>query len=210
MIEVLIADDHTLVRECLKRLFDGTDDIRVKAEASNGGEVLEILRRETFDVAMLDVSMPGLSGESLVARIHDRYPDLPILILTMFNETQIAKRKLKAGASGFLTKDCEPDILLAAIRKLAAGGRAISPEIAERIAFDLEATGDSASLGNLTHREQQILHLLAKGRSLNEIADQLAISNKTVSTHKTRLMKKAGINNNAELVTYAMKHRIIE
>ncbi|TBW55434.1 response regulator transcription factor [Marinobacter halodurans] len=210
MIDVLIADDHTLMRECLKRLFDGTDDIRVKAEASNGGEVLEALRRVAFDVVMLDVSMPGLSGESLVARIHDRYPELPILILTMFNETQIAKRKLKAGASGYLTKDCEPDMLVGAIRKLAAGGRAIHPELAERIAFDLEVTGNRTSPGDLTRRERQILHLLAKGLTLNEIADQLAISNKTVSTHKTRLMKKAGINNNAELVTYAMRHRMIE
>ena len=210
MIELLIADDHTLVREGLKQLFNSTQDIRVKAEASNGGKVLEALRCDSFDVIMLDVSMPGLSGEDLVSRVRKRYPDLPILVLSMFNEAQIAKRKLQAGANGYLTKECEPETLLNAVRKLASGGRAISPELAERIAFESEGSNDEAPPSGLTQRERQILQLLARGLTLNEVADKLMISNKTVSTHKTRLMKKAGINNNAELIRYAMKHRMVE
>ncbi len=204
MIRLLIADDHTLVRKGLKQIFDDTEDIRVAAEASDGGQVLELLRKESFEVVVLDVSMPGLSGAELILRIHNRYPELPILILSMFNEVQIAKRKLQAGASGYLTKDCDPETLVSAIRKVAEGGRAISPELAERIAFDSTPTPLITLPARLTLRESQILSLMAEGLTLNAIADKLSISPKTVSTHKIRLMKKLNIDNNADLIRYAL------
>lgn len=205
MIRILIADDHTLVRKGLKQIFDATDDIRVGAEASDGGQVQELLRQESFDVVVLDVSMPGISGADLILRIHKRYPDLPILVLSMFNEVQIAKRKLQAGASGYLTKDCDPETLVSAIRKVAQGGRAISPELAERIAFDSTPTPIVTKPARLTFRESQILNMMAKGLILSAIAEKLVISPKTVSTHKIRLMKKLNIDNNADLIRFATK-----
>lgn len=204
MIRLLIADDHTLVRKGLKQIFDDTEDIRVVAEASDGGQVQELLRQELIDVLVLDVSMPGLSGADLILRIHNRYPELPILVLSMFNEVQIAKRKLQAGASGYLTKDCDPETLVSAIRKVAQGGRAISPELAERIAFDSTPPPIIGIPTRLTLRESQILNMMAEGLSLNAIADKLVISPKTVSTHKIRLMKKLSIDNNADLIRFAL------
>ncbi|WP_409522838.1 response regulator [Nitrincola sp. MINF-07-Sa-05] len=205
MVRLLIADDHMIVREGLKQLFGDTDDIVVAGEASSGGEVIRILHEKEFDLLLLDVSMPGLSGEALVRRVHDRYPDLPILVLSMHNEPQIARRKLKAGAAGYLTKDSDPDVLLHAVRKVASGGRFLNPDMAERIAFTSLGDADTDPHHLLSSREMQILRLLANGLSINDIGEKLAISSKTVSTHKARLMKKMELGSTADLIHYAIE-----
>jgi len=209
MIRVLLADDHTLVRQGLKQLFAAYPHIEIAAEAADGGQVLEQLRNRTFDLLLLDVSMPGMVSGDLLERVRSYYPQLPVLILSMHNEAQIARRKLQEGASGYLTKDCEPEVLLEAIERVVKGGRYISAELAERIAFETGRSDDDAS-PELSRREQQILQLLASGCNQNEIAERLAISNKTVSTHKTRLMRKLGFGSNAELIRYAVSRGMVE
>jgi len=210
MIEILMADDHGIVREGIKQLFALTNDISVAAEAVNGGQVLEKLRHANFDLLLLDMSMPGVSGVSLIERVRLHSPKLPVLVLSMHNEPQIARRALSAGAEGYVTKDSEPEILLAAVRKVARGGRFIDPAMAEQMVFDNLGSAHTNLHEQLSEREREILLLLAKGVSLNHIADSLAISSKTVSTHKMRLMQKMGISTNADLVRYAVSHGLVE
>ncbi|MEW5902799.1 MAG: response regulator transcription factor [Pseudomonadota bacterium] len=210
MIRVLVADDHVVVRNGLKQLFGVMGDVAVMGEASSGEEVLDMLANGQADLVMLDLTMPGLSGINLVARIHGLYPQLPILVLSMHNELQVAKRVLQAGAIGFVTKGSEQDTLVTAIRRVAAGGRFVDPGIAEQMMFDKPQFSGSAPHERLSERELHILKLFARGRSVNEIAEQLFISNKTVSTHKARLMQKLNFSSNAELVRYAADHGLIE
>ncbi|MEW6693319.1 MAG: response regulator transcription factor [Pseudomonadota bacterium] len=206
MIRLLIADDHTLMREGLKQLFTLMDDIKVVGEAVNGAQVLERLREKDVDIILLDMTMPGICGEDLITRICAHHPDLYILILSMHNDPVVAQRALKAGANGYMTKDGDPDALLAAVRKVAHGGRYIDPAIAEKMALSISGLAPRPMHDCLSDRELQVLRLLAKGKAVNEIADQLAISNKTVSTHKARLMEKMGFENIADLMRYAINH----
>ena len=208
MIKVLLADDHSIVREGMKHLFSLTNDIQVASEAANGGDVLELLHQpRNFNIILLDMSMPGICGVNLISRIRAHDLKLPILVISMHNEPQIARRALNAGASGYLTKDSEPEILLAAVRKVARGGKFMDPGLAEQMIFQgNNDTDQQPAHEQLSEREFQILSLLAKGKSLNEIADELAISNKTVSTHKARLMQKMEFHSNADLVRYAVEH----
>lgn len=206
MIRLLLADDHAIVRSGLRQLFSLVPDIRVLAEAVDGASVLEALRTELPDLAILDINMPGLSGPDLIARIKSHWPALPVLVLSMHNEPQVAARVLKAGASGYVTKDSEMDVLLAAIRRVAAGGKYIVPELAEKLVFDVSLGSGKQPHGLLSDRELEVFRLLAAGRGVNEIAEQLCISNKTVSTHKTRLMEKMNLSSTAELVRYALEH----
>lgn len=206
MIRLLIADDHTLMREGLKQLFTLQEDIELVGEAVNGAQALERLRQGGVDLILLDMSMPGISGEDLVARVRGHYPELPILILSMHDQPQIAQRALRAGANGYLTKDGDPDTLLAAVRRVASGGRFIDPVIAESMAFETGINGGRPRHESLSDREFQVMRLLARGTSVNEIADMLAISSKTVSTHKARLMEKMEFASNADLVRYAILH----
>ncbi|HWV09356.1 MAG TPA: response regulator transcription factor [Pseudomonas sp.] len=209
MIRVLLADDHALMREGLKLLFALNSDIEVVAEAENGARVLEQLRCQAVDLVLLDISMPGVCGEDLVGRIHGHYPQLPMLALTMHNEPQVALRVLRAGAKGYLTKDQDPDVLLSAVRKVAAGARYIDPQLVEQIALSWAEPYQRSGLNNLTDREFQVMRLLAKGLSVNQVAEQLVISNKTVSTHKVRLMEKMGFHNNTDLVKFAIDQSLI-
>jgi DNA-binding NarL/FixJ family response regulator len=204
MIKLLLADDHALVRCGLKQIFALTTDVQVAGEAAHGAAVLDGLRELVVDVLLLDLNMPGISGADLIQRVKAHWPHLPILVLSMHNEPQVAARMLKAGANGFITKDCEPDILLAAIRKVAAGGKYIAPELAQAMVFDAMHTTQRPLHHLLSERERVIFKLLTSGKSVNEIALQLSISNKTVSTHKTRLMEKLGTSNMADLMRYAM------
>ncbi len=207
MIKLLLADDHALVREGLKQLFAITADITVTAEATNGAQVLDTLRREPFDLVLLDMTMPGIAGPDLIARILAQDAPPPILVLSMHNEPQIARRALAAGAAGYLTKDNNPDVLLAAVRKVAGGGRFLDTALAEAMAFETTTATRQLSVDEaLSDREFQIFTLLAKGLGVNDIAEQLAISNKTVSTHKARLMEKMGFTSNADLVKHAIAH----
>lgn len=206
MIRILIADDHAIVRDGLKQLFELQDDIVVAAEASSGGEVLDALREDKFDLLLLDMSMHGVSGVDLISRIHSRYPRQRILILSMHTEPNIASRALKTGAHGYLSKDCDTVTLLSAIRKVSAGGNFLDPALGVQMVFEVGSTEETDGEIKLTNREYGIMQMLLRGMGVNEIARELSISNKTVSTHKVRLMKKLGVDSNADLVRYAMKH----
>lgn len=209
MIKLMLADDHAIVRSGLKQLFTLAPDIQVVAEAVDGASVLDALRRQQPDLLLLDINMPGLSGPDLIARIRSHWSDLPILVLSMHNEPQVAARVLKAGASGYVTKDSEMEVLLAAIRKVAGGGKYIVPELAEKMVFDVSLGNGKLPHQSLSDRELEVLRLLVAGKGVNEIADQLCISNKTVSTHKTRLMEKMNLESTAELVRYALQHGLL-
>ncbi len=209
MIRLLIADDHAIMRSGLKQIFARVPDFVVAGEAVNGKEVLEWLHRETFDLLLLDLNMPGISGVDLIVRVHAHQPQLPILVLTMHNEPMIATRAIKAGAMGYITKDCEPDILQAAIRKVTAHGNYITPEIAEKMVFAVASAASQLPHHQLTNRELEILQQLIAGLSVRAIATRLSISNKTVSTHKTRLMEKLNLNSIADLMRYAMDNDLL-
>ncbi len=210
MIRVLLADDHAIVRAGLKEILADTGDIAVAGEAANGQEVLALVRAHDYDLAVLDMSMPGRNGIELIKRVRAEKPKLRILILSMHAEQQYAVRALKAGASGYLTKDSAADQLVAAIRRIAAGGAYVSPETAERLALD--ASRASAALPHtlLSDREFQVFQLIVNGGAVGEIAKQLSLSIKTVSTHKTRILEKMGLANQAELIRYALEHKLLD
>lgn len=210
MIRILIADDHAIVRGGVKQLLALTNDVKVAGEAVNGEQVMEQLRNGSFDLVLLDMTMPGISGADLITRIRMHNAGLPILVLSMRNEAQVVRGALKAGAIGYLTKDNEPEVLMTAIRKTAAGGRFIDPLLVEQMVFDVDTPGPDQAHERLSNRERQILSLLACGKSVNEIADELTISNKTVSTHKANLMQKMNFRSNAELVRYGLAHGLAE
>ena len=208
MIRLMIADDHAIVRSGLRQLLSLAPDISVGAEAVDGAQVLEGLRQQRPDLLLLDINMPGLSGPDLITRIRSHWPTLPILVLSMHNEPQVAARVLKAGAHGYVTKDSEMEVLLGAIRRVAGGGRYIVPELAEQLVFDRNTESDQPPHASLSDRELEVFRLLVQGKGVNEIADQLCISNKTVSTHKTRLMEKLNLHSTADLVRYALTHQL--
>lgn len=210
MITLLLADDHAIVREGLKKLFALTEDIHIWAEAKDGEEVLKLIAEHDFDVLLLDMSMPGISGVNLIARVHTIAAQLPIIMLTMHNEPQIARRAVSAGVSGYLTKDCDPAVLLQAIRKVAKGGRFFDPVLAEHMVFETQTTVDKRAQEALSKREMQIFRLLAMGKSVTDISEALAISSKTVSTYKMRLMQKMAFSSNADIVRYAIEHGYVE
>ncbi|SIO47889.1 response regulator [Paraburkholderia phenazinium] len=205
MIKILIADDHAIVRGGLKQIIATTDDIVVTGEAAQGSEVVDKLRICEVDLLLLDMTMPGISGVDLIRRVRVEQPALPVLVLSIHNEAQVVSRALRAGATGYVTKDSDPDVLLAAIRKLAAGGRFIDPKLVDAIIFETHS-GDAPPHEVLSDREFQVLQMLAAGTSINEIAETLALSAKTISTHKMRLMQKLGLANNAELILYTVRH----
>jgi DNA-binding NarL/FixJ family response regulator len=210
MIRILVADDHAIMREGIKQLFALEPGIEVVGEAANGGEVLAALRRTPVDLLLLDMSMPGISGVDLIEHIRAREAAPPILVLSMHSELHFVRYTLKAGAAGYLTKDNQPQTLLAAIRKVAAGGRFIDPQLAEHMVFDAGEPLQGAPHERLSAREFAIFRLLVRGHGVNEIAAEFAISNKTVSTHKARLMQKLNCRNNAQLVRYAVSHQLID
>lgn len=208
MIQVLIADDHAIVRGGIKQILSLAGDICVSAEATNGSEVIARLREKPFDLVLLDMTMPGISGIDLISRIRSHWPAIPVLILSMHNEPLIATRALRSGAGGYITKDSDPEKLLEAVRRVAAGGRYIDPALAEQIVFS-QSSEDSLPHSRLSDRELEIFNLLVTGMSVNEIAERLVISNKTVSTHKVRLMQKMKASSIADLVRYAVDHKLV-
>lgn len=209
MIRVLLADDHAIVRAGLKEILADTGDITVVGEASSGQETLASIRDNNYDVAVLDMSMPGRSGIELIRQVKNEKPRLRILVLTMHSEQQYAVRALKAGASGYLTKESAPDQLVTAIRRIAAGGAFVSPETAEQLALDVNRTPGGPPHTLLSDREFQVFELIVNGKSVTDIARQLALSVKTVSTHKTRILNKMGVTSEAELVRYALEHKLL-
>ena len=210
MIRVLLADDHRIVRAGLKELLSETGDIAVAGEANDGTEALARIREDEYDVAVLDMSMPGRSGIELIRQVKQEKPRLPILVLSMHSEEQYAVRALKAGASGYLTKESAADQLVTAIRRIAAGGAFVTPETAQRLALDLNGAAAAAPHTLLSDREFQVFRFIAGGRTVSDIAKQLSLSVKTISTHKTRIMRKMGLANQTELIRYAIEHRLLD
>lgn len=208
MISLLLADDHTLLREGLKRLLHQTSDILVEGEAGNGQEALALLARRHWNALVLDMSMPGRDGIDLIRQIKAEYPSVPILVLTMHGEQQYVTRAIKAGASGYLTKDGAAEELVQAVRKVAMGGRFLSQALAESIAFDGHGDGGDSPHLLLSDREFTVFQLLAEGQNNAEIAQRLFISVKTVSTYKTRLFLKMHVRNQSDLVRYAISHHL--
>jgi len=211
MINLLIADDHAIVREGIRKILALTVDIKVAADAVDGPGVLQQLHGPAvFDMVLLDLTMPGSTGIDLIGRIKACRPSLPILVFSMHNEPQIAARVIKAGAAGFISKDSDPEILLEAIRRVAAGGKYIDPILAEQLAFDTLLPEQRAPHALLSDREFEVFGLLVAGKRVNEIAEQLIISNKTVSTHKLHLMEKMKLGSTAELVRYAVENKLFQ
>ncbi|HEX5391687.1 MAG TPA: response regulator transcription factor [Rhodocyclaceae bacterium] len=210
MIRVLMADDHGLMREGLKQLFKLVDDIKVTREAIDGAEVLDAVKRADIDLVLLDMTMPGINGIDLIKEIKAIAPKLPILVLSMHNEPPVVRRALKAGASGYLSKDTnDPTRLLNAIRTISEGGRYLDAAMAESLVFNNHSEGTQPH-EQLSNREFEIFKLLAQGIGVNEIANMLYISNKTVSTHKCRLMEKMNMKTTAELIRYALDHKLLD
>ena len=208
MIRVLIADDHPVVRRGIAQTFDGIDDIVAAGEAATGADVLARLQRDTYDVLLLDLSMPDVDGLELLGRVKKRFPNLPVLVLTIYSEDQFAVRALRNGASGYLTKDSDPSELIGAIRKIASGGRYVSSRFAARLA-DLASSGRAAlPHEKLSNREYQVFRLIAAGRTTRDIAAHLAVSMKTVATYRARIFEKMGVRTPAELAAYAVRERV--
>lgn len=209
MIRVLIADDHTLMREGLKRILETADDITVVGEAVDGFETLAQVRRCECDLLLLDMSMPGKSGVELIRQLKEIVPKLPILILTMHEEEQYAVRAIRAGARGYLTKESAGVQLLSAIRKVASGRPYISMAVAEQLAIDAMPTHEHLPHKELSNREFEVFSMLVAGKSITDIAAALHLSVKTVSTHKTRILQKMALGSLAELVQYAIAYRLV-
>lgn len=210
MIAVLLADDHTLVREGLCRLLERAGGIAVQGQASNGGEALRLLAQRPWDLLVLDMSMPGRDGVDLIRQIRRDHPAVPILVLTMHGEQQYAVQAIKAGAAGYLTKDCAAAQLEQAVRKVAAGGRYLSPSIAESIAFERHGDSNAEPHLLLSDRESAVFRHLARGLKNADIGKLLCLSVKTISTYKSRILVKMRLRNQADLIRYALKHRLID
>lgn len=208
MIKVLIADDHKIVRQGLRQFLAFAGDLEVGGEAASGQEVLATLAHAHYDVLLLDLTMPGPSGVDLIKRIRLEPQSPRVLVLSMHNEAQLVSRIIKAGAAGYLTKDSDPEMLIAAIRKIARGGRFIDPSLVDEMVFDHSLGDDRQPHEKLSDREFQIFQMLVAGLSVNAIADSLSLSAKTISTHKLRLMQKMQLHSIAELTRYAMQHRL--
>ncbi|MBL4665640.1 MAG: response regulator transcription factor [Nitrospinaceae bacterium] len=208
-IRVIIADDHPLFRRGLKNAFSETPDIEVVDEAVNGDELLKKIPGSNLNVILMDVAMPGKTGLDLLKQLRDEQPKLPILVLTVYPEEHYAVRYFKAGASGFITKESSTDQIYAAVRKVASGGKFASPEITEKLAFDF-GKSDRPLHENLSDREHQVFMMLAEGESPTDIGKILSLSVKTISTHRSRILDKMQMKKNAELIHYAISHRLLQ
>ena len=210
MIRVLIADDHAVVRQGLKQILSEQPDMKVLGEASTVPELFNHIRKDKWDVVVLDISMPGRGGLDGLKQLKLEQPRLPVLILSIHPEDQFAVRALKAGASGYLTKDSAPEELVQAIRKVLTGGKYITAGLAEKLAADLETDTGKPLHEALSDREFQILRLIASGKSATAIAKRLSLSVKTVSTYRARILEKMKMETNAELMHYAMNHKLVD
>lgn len=210
MIRVVVADDHGLMREGIKHILRSADDIEVHAEASDGFEVLALVRKGGFDVLIMDLSMPGRSGMDLIKQIKDEAPDLSVLVLTMHDEDQYAARAIRLGAHGYITKESAGKDLVNAIRRVHAGRPYISMEVAEQLAMDAMQHRHDLPHKSLTNREFEVFNMLVTGKSVTDIAAILHLSVKTVSTHKAHILQKLGTPSLAELVQYAIAHGLLE
>jgi DNA-binding NarL/FixJ family response regulator len=210
MIKVLIADDHPIVRQGLRQILSGIPDMEVVGEAINAQETLDQVRAGGWDVLVLDITMPDRSGFDILKELKHEQPDLPVLVLTIHGEEQLAVRVLRAGASGYLTKENAPAELVKAIRKVVGGRKYISSSLAETLAAGLDASSDRPRHKALSDREFQVMQMMAGGKTLAEIAETLSLSAKTVSTYRTRLLEKMNLTTNAEIIRYAIENGLVE
>ena len=203
-LQVLLVDDHAVVRGGLRLILDQTDDMEVASEAEDAEQAILMIRQSEFDVALVDIGLPGKGGLDLLKQIKTERPKLAVLMLSMYAEEVYAVRALKAGASGYLTKNSPPSTLLAAIRKVASGGKHVSPALLERLAVEV-GRGRKSDSEALSDREIEVLRRIASGESLNQIAEALYLSPKTVTTYRARIVEKTGLHSNAELTRYALE-----
>ena len=210
MLKILIADDHAIVREGLKQILAEPADMVVAGEAANGQEVLELVREKDFDLVLLDLAMPEKDGLDTLKELKLEKPNLPVLVLSIYPEEQYAVRVLKAGASGYLTKESAPDELIAAIRKVSRKGKYVSQSLGEKLASYLTADPDKPAHELLSDREYRVMLMIASGKTVTEIAEAIFLSVKTISTYRVRALRKMGMKNNAEFAYYAIKHGLLE
>jgi len=210
MIKILVVDDHALVRDGLKRILVDTPDMVVADEASNGEEVINKVGNNDYDLVLLDISLPGRDGLDVLKQLKCTNPKVPILILSMYPEEHYAVRSLRAGASGYLTKQSSSDELIGAIRKVAQGRRYITPSLAEKLAFDLGVDVRKLPHEKLSDREYQVMCMIGSGQTVTEIAETLSLSIRTISTHRAHILNKMEMKNNAQLTYYAIKNALVE
>lgn len=210
MIRVAIVDDHAVVRAGLRQFLSENVDLRVVAECASAREAMEVVRQEAADVILLDISMPDQSGVDALLAIKARAPDLPVLILSSFPEEHYATTLLRQGAAGYLNKECDPEEIVKAVRTVALGRRYITPGVAERLAAGLVADDERPLHEHLSEREFQVFLRLAQGQTISHMADSMALSVKTVSTYRTRVMEKMGLASNSDLTYYALKNGLIQ
>ena len=208
MIKVIIVDDHPVVRRGLKQIIEDEPDMEVAGEAKNAGECFSLVRKTECTLVLLDITLPDSNGFDVLKQLQYELPRLPVLILSVYSEDQYAVRFIKAGASGYLMKEAAPEELIKAIRKVNAGGKYVSASLAEKLVFHLDAS-DKPDHENLSDREFQILCLIAGGKSLKGIADELCISEKTVSTYRSRIMEKMKMSTNADLIHFALENHLV-
>ena len=209
MISILIADDHAIVREGLKQIVSSQTDMKVTGEAHNAQGVLDLVRGGTWDVVVLDINMPGRNGLEVLKELKQEFPKLPVLVLSVHPEEQYGIRVLKAGAAGYMNKESAPEELVTAIRKVIRGGKYLTPTLAERLAFQVADGSEAHPHEKLSDRELQVLCLIASGKTVSEIADDLSLSVKTISTYRTRILEKMAMKSSAELTRYALQNHLV-
>ncbi len=208
-IRILIADDHPIVRAGFKLVIADTQDMTVADEAANGQEVLNLIRKHDYDIVLLDISMPGRNGLEVLKDLKVEKPKLPVMILSIYPEEQYAVRALRAGASGYMTKASAPNELIAAIRKISQGGKYISASLAEKLTDYLDEDASKPLHEKLSDREYQVMLLIASGKTVSDIADELCLSVKTISTYRSHIIEKMRLKNNAEITLYAVQNKLI-
>ncbi len=209
MIRIIIVDDHPIFREGLKKIVSESHDIAIADEVSTGRDLLDRLRRNSYDIIILDISLPDMSGLEILGNLQNEKKHPPVLIISMHPEEQYAVAALKTGASGYLTKGSVPDELLTAIRRVSTGRKYISSSLAEKLASDLNKSGEKPAHDTLSDREYQVMVMLASGKPTGDIARQLSLSLPTISTYRSRILRKINLKNNAELIHYAIKNNLV-
>jgi two-component system invasion response regulator UvrY len=210
MKKILIADDHPVVREGLKKIFEKETSFRITGEARTGQEVLNKVRKSDFDLVLLDITMPGKNWLEVLKELRAEFPRIPVLIVSMHTEEEYILRALRAGASGYLAKESVMAELVEAVRKVSLGGKYVSPALAEKVLFQLDKDPDELPHKSLSDREYQVLCLIAQGKNSKDIAQSLFISENTVGTYRSRILEKMELRNTAELIRYALKHRLVD
>ena len=210
MYRVLVADDHGVVRRGINQILEETSDFRAAGEATNAEELLGLLQTGKWEALILDLNMPGRGGLDVLKDIHRRWPRLPVLVLSMHDEKQFAPRVIKAGASGYMNKESAPIELVNALRKIVTGGKYISSAVAETLASDLQQATPGSPHSQLSDREFEVLRLIASGKTVSEIAVQISLSVKTISTYRQRLLEKMGMKTNAEVTRYAIENKLVD